>query len=253
MGTTNQDDEIDLIELLCVLKRKLWIILLTGFLGAITAGSYTAMVMEPVFTSSSMLYVLNKTTSLTTLADIQLGTQLTKDYKILITSRPVTSQVIDDLGLNMTHEQLVKKIKVKNPVDTRILTISVEDNDPYVAKSIADEVAKAASARMAKIMDSVPPDIVEEGYLPINKTRPSIIKNSLSGGFAVIFLSALIILILCILNDTVKTPEDVERYLGLNTLAVIPLYKENSLKKKKKKKMKKGNKGGDCHEEDTIP
>ena len=242
MGT-NQDDEIeiDLKELFYVIKRKLWIILLTGIVGAVGFGLFTAMVMKPVYTSSTMLYIVNKTTTLTSLTDLQLGTQLTKDYKVLVTSRPVTGQVITNLDLNLSHEQLVKKIKVDNPTDTRILTISVEDTDPYMAKSIADEFASGASARMAEIMDSAPPNIVEEAYLPTQKTKPSITKNTMIGGLAGVFLAGAIILVLFVMNDAIKTPEDVEKYLGLNTLATIPVFEgETGAKKKKSKRKKSG-------------
>lgn len=242
MGT-NQDDEIeiDLKELFYVIKRKLWIILLTGIVGAVGFGLFTAMVMKPVYTSSTMLYIVNKTTTLTSLTDLQLGTQLTKDYKVLVTSRPVTGQVITNLDLNLGHEQLVKKIKVDNPTDTRILTISVEDTDPYMAKSIADEFASVASARMAEIMDSAPPNIVEEAYLPTQKTKPSITKNTMIGGLAGVFLAGAIILVLFVMNDAIKTPEDVEKYLGLNTLATIPVFEgETGAKKKKSKRKKSG-------------
>ena len=242
MGT-NQDDEIeiDLKELFYVIKRKLWIILLTGIVGAVGFGLFTAMVMKPVYTSSTMLYIVNKTTTLTSLTDLQLGTQLTNDYKVLVTSRPVTGQVITNLDLNLSHEQLVKKIKVDNPTDTRILTISVEDTDPYMAKSIADEFASVASARMAEIMDSAPPNIVEEAYLPTQKTKPSITKNTMIGGLAGVFLAGAIILVLFVMNDAIKTPEDVEKYLGLNTLATIPVFEgETGAKKKKSKRKKSG-------------
>ena len=242
MGT-NQDDEIeiDLKELFYVIKRKLWIILLTGIVGAVGFGLFTALVMKPVYTSSTMLYIVNKTTTLTSLTDLQLGTQLTKDYKVLVTSRPVTGQVITNLDLNLSHEQLVKKIKVDNPTDTRILTISVEDTDPYMAKSIADEFASVASARMAEIMDSAPPNIVEEAYLPTQKTKPSITKNTMIGGLAGVFLAGAIILVLFVMNDAIKTPEDVEKYLGLNTLATIPVFEgETGAKKKKSKRKKSG-------------
>ena len=242
MGT-NQDDEIeiDLKELFYVIKRKLWIILLTGIVGAVGFGLFTAMVMKPVYTSSTMLYIVNKTTTLTSLTDLQLGTQLTKDYKVLVTSRPVTGQVITNLDLNLSHEQLVKKIKVDNPTDTRILTISVEDTDPSMAKSIADEFASVASARMAEIMDSAPPNIVEEAYLPTQKTKPSITKNTMIGGLAGVFLAGAIILVLFVMNDAIKTPEDVEKYLGLNTLATIPVFEgETGAKKKKSKRKKSG-------------
>ena len=242
MGT-NQDDEIeiDLKELFYVIKRKLWIILLTGIVGAVGFGLFTAMVMKPVYTSSTMLYIVNKTTTLTSLTDLQLGTQLTKDYKVLVTSRPITGQVMTNLDLNLSHEQLVKKIKVDNPTDTRILTISVEDTDPYMAKSIADEFASVASARMAEIMDSAPPNIVEEAYLPTQKTKPSITKNTMIGGLAGVFLAGAIILVLFVMNDAIKTPEDVEKYLGLNTLATIPVFEgETGAKKKKSKRKKSG-------------
>jgi capsular polysaccharide biosynthesis protein len=240
MGT-NQDDEIeiDLKDLFYVLKRRIWIILLTGILGAVGFGLFTVMVMNPVFTSSTMLYIVNKTASLPSLSDLQLGTQLTKDYKVLVTSRPVTAQVIAELDLNMSHEQLVGKINVQNPADTRILTISVEDSDPYMAKSIADKMAAVASDRMAKIMDTIPPKVVEEGHVATRKTRPSVKKNVLMGGIAGAGLSATVILILFIMNDTVKTPEDVEKYLGLNTLSAIPVFEENALGQKKKRKRKK--------------
>lgn len=235
MGT-NQDDEIeiDLKELFYVLKRRVWIVFLTGILGAVGFGLFTAMVMKPVFTSSTMLYIVNKTATLPSLADLQLGTQLTKDYKVLVTSRPVTAQVIEELDLNLSHEQLVGKINVYNPTDTRILTISVEDSDPYMAKSIADKMAAVASARMAKIMDSAPPKIVEEGHVAARRTRPSVRKNTIMGGMAGATLSIAAILALFIMNDTVKTPEDVEKYLGLNTLSAIPVFEESTLERRKK-------------------
>ena len=237
MGTNQEDEiEIDLKELFYVLKRKIWIILLTGLMGAISFGLFTSVVLKPIYTSSTMLYIVNKTTTLASLADLQLGTQLTKDYKVLVTSRPVTTQVISDLDLNLSHEELVKKIKVENPVDTRILTISVEDTDPYRAKSIADEVATVSSARMAKIMDSAPPNVVEEGYLPTKKTRPSVTKNTMLGGFVGALLTCASVVALYVLNDTVKTPEDVEKYLGLNTLAAIPLFEGNATEDRRKRK-----------------
>lgn len=243
MGS-NQDDEIevDLKELFYVLKHKIWIVFLMGIVGSVAAGLFTTMVMTPVYTSSTMLYIVNKTTTLTSLTDLQLGTQLTKDYKVLVTSRPVTKQVIEDLGLNMTNNQLAGKIRVNNPADTRILTISVEDSDPNMAKSIVDQVAKVASVRMAEIMDTTPPNVVEEGEVPTQKTSPSISANSIKGGMAGVMLSSLLIIALFLLNDTIKTPEDVEKYLGLNTLAAIPLFEGtvSEIKGRRLKKMKGG-------------
>lgn len=239
MGT-NQDDEIeiDLKELFFVMRRKLWVLILTGMLGAAISGIFTATMMKPVYTSSTMLYIVNKTTTLTSLTDLQLGSQLTKDYKVLVTSRPVTSKVIENLDLNLDHEQLLRKLTVANPQDTRILTISVEDNDPYMAKAIADEMASVAASRMAEIMDTAPPNIVEEGYVPTRQTSPSLVKNTAIGGMAGLFLAAVIVLAVFVMNDTIKTPEDVEKYLQLNVLGTIPVFEVDDGKKGRKKKKK---------------
>ena len=99
---------------------------------------------------------INKTKNITSLSDLQLGTQLTKDYKVLVTSRPVLEQVTENLGLNLGYQQLNGKITVNNPTDTRILTISAKDTNPETARAIADEVASVSVARIAEIMDSVP-------------------------------------------------------------------------------------------------
>lgn len=239
MGT-NQDDEIeiDLKELFFVVKRKLWIIILAGVIGAAAMGAYSAMVMKPVYTSSTMLYIVNKSTTLTSLTDLQLGTQLTKDYKVLVTSRPVTRKVIENLDLNLDHEALLNKVTVNNPTDTRILSISVVDHDPYMAKAIADEFATVASVRMAEIMDSAPPNIVEEGYLPTRKTSPSITKNTAIGGMAGIFIAIAAVVALFVMNDSIKTPEDVEKYLELTVLGTIPVFDETDSKGKKTRRKK---------------
>lgn len=237
MGTEQDDEiEIDLRELFYVLKKKLWLIIMVGVLAASAVGIYTITLIKPLYTSSTMLYILNKTTSITSLADLQLGTQLTKDYKVLISSRPVISQVIENLDLNMEYEQLLKKVKVDNPADTRILTISVVDNDPMTAKTIADEVAQIAAKRMAEIMDTVPPNIVEEGNIPTKKTSPSIVKNTVIGGMAGLFIAVAVILVLFVLNDTIKTPEDVEKYLGISAIGTIPVFESDGKGHGKKKK-----------------
>ena len=237
MGT-NQDEEveIDLLELFYALKRGFWLILIAGLLAAGVAGMYTAFVMKPVYTSSTMLYVVNKSTALPSLTDLQLGTQLSKDYKVMITSRPVTQKVIENLDLNMDHEALVVKISVDNPSDTRVLTISVRDNDPYMAKTIVDELAQVASARMAEIMGSAPPNIIEEGNLPTRKTSPSISKNTMMGGVLGVFLAMFLIVVEYLLNDSIRTPEDVEKYLGLTVLGTIPVFNEENAPRKKGKK-----------------
>ena len=87
------------MELFYELKKKLWLIILAALIGGGIFGLYSKVILVPKYTSTAMMYVLSKETTLTSLADLQIGSQLTKDYKVMITSRPVLQQVIDELGL----------------------------------------------------------------------------------------------------------------------------------------------------------
>ena len=160
---------------------------------------------------------------MTSLADLQIGSQLTEDYKVIVNSRPVLGEVIDSLALDMSYEQLLAKISIGNPTDTRILTVTVTDPDPYRAKAIVDCVAETASDYIGEIMEMIPPKIIENGTVATRKTSPSNGKNAVLGALAGMVLVCGVIVIQVIMNDTVRTEEDVERYLGLTVLASVPL------------------------------
>ena len=136
--------EIDVLELLFALRKKLWMIILAAVIGCLGAGIYSKVILSPVYTSTSMVYVLSKETTLTSLADLQIGSQLTKDYSVMITSRPVLEEVIEKQKLSLSYNQLKRMIRISNPADTRILNMSVSDTDPVRAKAIVDAVAKAS-------------------------------------------------------------------------------------------------------------
>ena len=228
----NEEIEIDLFELFMELKRKIWVILGVAVLCAGAAGAFSAFVLTPQYTSTAMVYILSKETTLTSLADLQIGSQLTKDYKIIVTSRPVLEDVIEGLELNTTYKDLKKKITIDNPADTRILSISVMDPDPQMAKAIADKVAATASDYVGDIMEMVPPKLIEDGEVPLLKTSPSNTKNALIGGLVGTLLVCGFVTARVVLNDTVRTEEDVTRYLGLTVLASVPARKGETPKDK---------------------
>ena len=241
MDYTYDDDtiEIDLKEIFYALWHRILIILLAGILGGVIAGAYTKYMMTPVYTSSSMLLVLTKETTLSSLADLQIGSQLTNDYSVMTTSRPVLEEVIDNLGLQMDYEELEKMITISNPADTRILEISVEHPSPQMAMQIVNELSEVASEFIGDNMEVVPPKIIEEGIVPTEKTSPSTMRNTLLGILAGLFISGGIVVLMTVLNDSIKNEDDVERYLGLSTLASVPDRKDYIGGKKKKSGRKK--------------
>ena len=239
------DDVIDLKAVLLEWKKGWWMIAAAMAAGVVAAVLFSKVVLSPVYQSSSMLYVLSKETTLTSLADLQMGTQLTQDYKVLVTSRPVLDAVTEELGLDMTYEELRAGISIDNPTDTRILTITVENQDPLMAKTLVDCISQTASAYIGSIMEMVPPKIVEEGQIPEYPSSPNVRRNAALGGLAGAALVCGALTLMVILNDTIRTEEDVEHYLGLTTLALVPernsAGKTVAKKGKTREKAKRGN------------
>jgi len=233
-----EDDEIsiDLLELIGVIFRKIHIIILVGVLFAAAFFAGTKFLITPMYTSTTKMYVLSKQSETVTYNDLVTGTQLTKDYMELVKSRPVLEKTISQLNLDMTVDGLKKAITVTTPEDTRILTVSVEHPDPKTAKNIADAVREAVSVQITAIMDAESVNTVEEGNLPENPSSPSLFKNLVIGGFLGCLLAVGVILLKFMLDDTIKTPDDVEKYLGLSVLASVPVQPGEQRTKSKKKK-----------------
>lgn len=240
-----ESDEIviDLRDLIAHLLNKLWIILVVTFLAASISYSYSRFIITPQYTSTTSLYILGKTQSFSelSLSDLQIGSQLTSDYIILIQSRPVMEKVIENLDLDLTYSQLKERMNISNPNGTRILEISFKYPDAYMAKVIVDEITKVSCIRISEIMDLEQPNVFENGYIPEQPSSPNILKNTVIGAFLGFVLCVGVLVVLYILDDTINTEEDIERYLGLSTLGSIPLVenqRENSQKSGVKRKMK---------------
>jgi capsular polysaccharide biosynthesis protein len=240
MEKTNEDIEINLIDLFYLIRARLWIIILSGVLTATIAGTISSFLITPLYTSTSQLYILSKSTSLTSLADIQLGTSLTQDYMVMVKSRTVVNQVIANLDLDMDYDELKGIISVSNTSNTRILEISATYPNANVAKQIVDEFAEVSKSSIAEIMHTDEPTVIDYGYASKYPSSPNTVKNIAIGAFIGIFLSAAVIIVLHLLDDTIKSSEDIEKYLGLSTLGLIPIEagaaKQAELDKKKRRK-----------------
>ena len=239
----NDEVEIDIGHILSILWEKILLIIATGIIVGLAGFLVSKFLITPKYESETKLYVLNRANdSATTLSDVQLSTQLTKDYQILVTSAPVMNQVIKELGLNMKASELASTIAVDTPSDSRVLQITVTSEDPQRAKDIADKVAQVSSKKICDIMKIEQVNVIEEGSLSEEPAVDTVQKWTLIGLALGIVLSCAVIIIRSMLDDTVKTTEDVEKYFDLSTLAVIPISEEmdDGLgKNKKSRKTKK--------------
>lgn len=233
-----QEDEveIDLLDILRALRKRILLVLMVALIGGCAGAACTQFLMTPIYSSTSSMLVLSKETTLTSLADLQLGASLTSDYTVLITSTPVLEQVIKNLDLDMKAEELKKKVTINNPADTRILEITVDNQDPAMAKKIVDEIASVSSSYIGDKMEVIPPKIIENGKIATERTSPSMVKNVVIS-FLIGFLAcAAVVVVHAVMDDTVKTEGDIEKYLGVTVLARVPDRKDYVNMKNKKSK-----------------
>ena len=223
-----EDDEIeiDLGELFHVIIAKWWALLIALVVGSLVAGLVTAFAITPLYKAKSTIYILGSSSSVISVQDLQIGSQLTKDYQELIMKRPVIEETIKKLKLDMTYEQLKEKVEVVNAQDTRFIEIRVTDPDPELAAKIADTIAETTMNKVALFMKTDKPSFVEHAVVPEKPVSPSILKNTVLGGLLLLLLTIAVIVGRYLLDDTIKDEEDVRKYLNLNTLAALPDTKE---------------------------
>ena len=242
---TTQEMEIDLGELIIALLRRWWVIMLVGVLFAAAGFGVAKFMIEPTFESTTSVYVISRQNEeTTTTSDMALGTQIMKDFAALVRSRTVSEEVISSLGLDMKVKAFNGMVAVSSGTDTRFLSITVTHTDPAMAQKIANAVRDAAAARAVDVMKVEAVNVSDYANLPLEKAAPSVAKYTVLGGALGVFLAAGIIAVLFLLDDTIKTPDDVEKYLKLSTLGSIPYDEESAaeeIRNKKKKKQAKKN------------
>ena len=240
MQLEQEELEIDLKELFFELLSHWKILTVSTIMAAAIALVASKFILVPQYESTSALYVLSN--SITSLADIQIGSSLTNDYIVVVKGRPILDQVIENLNLDETYASLEDRITLENPADSRILEITVRDTDPNRAKVIADEMASVASDYISIKMDQSAPTTIQNGYADGEPVSPHVGMNTLIGAIVGFLLAAAIITISYLLDDTIMTDEDVEQKLGMNLLGSLPEVtsddnrKDSRRKKKKKRK-----------------
>ncbi|MGU8054697.1 Wzz/FepE/Etk N-terminal domain-containing protein [Streptococcus suis] len=218
--------EIDILLLLKTIWRKKFLIILTALFGAGIAFVYSSFLVTPQFDSTTRIYVVSQNVEAgagLTSQELQAGTYLVKDYKEIILSQDVLTQVATELNLN---ENLKEKVSVSIPVDTRIVSISVRDADPNEAARIANSLRTFAAQKIVEVTKVSDVTTLEEAVPAEEPTTPNIKRNILLGLLAGGILATGIILAMEVLDDRVKRPQDIEEVMGLTLLGVVPDLKK---------------------------
>ena len=225
MDNNNTDEiEINLGEIFGLLLHRLWIIVLSAIVCGAVGFLYSFFLVTPQYQSTTKVYILNKQNSDTvTYSDVQLSSTLSKDYEQLVTSRYVIEGVISKLNLDETYDSLVGRVKATNENETRIIAITVTDTEPEQAQKIANAIRDLAAQHITQVMDIEAVNVVDNANLPDAPVSPSIPKWTVIAAAIGIIVSIAVIVIQHLLDDSIKSSEDIEKYLGMSTLALIPM------------------------------
>ncbi len=236
-------EEIDLKELIDIfLKRKFLIIFVVIFF-AICGAIYTKNLIVPIYKSSTSLVLVQSNGESTasyapgtvedsiTTTDLTLNSKLVENYREIALSKSTSEQVISNLKLDITAEELQKKISVSSITDTEFLKITVQDEDPKVAQKIAYEVANVFMDRVKEIYNLTNVHVLDAAEIPTEPSNINLTKNIIIFSFVGLVLVSGYILLVNMLDTTIKTDTDIERVTGLPVLASIVYTNEETKKK----------------------
>ena len=217
--------EIDVFQLVKVLWKRKFLIVLTAIIAGLVAFAYSSFVIKPQYTSTTRIYVVNRNQAdkpgLTN-QDLQAGAYLVKDYREIILSQDVLEKVVADQKLTMDAKTLGKKVSVTVPADTRIVSISVRDGNPEEASRIANALREVAAQKIISVTRVSDVTTLEEARPATSPSSPNIRRNTMMTTIAGVGFVTVIVLLVELLDDRVKRPEDIEEVMHLSLLGVIP-------------------------------
>lgn len=213
--------EIDIVDLLYWLLEKWKFILCAMLIGALLAGLITAYLLTPQYEATAIIYVLGNSDSAINLTDLQIGNALTQDYVKVFQMWEIQEQVISNLHLPYSYNQMRGMLSIRNDANTRMIDITFTSPSAEEAAAVANEYARVASQYIADTMSTEKPNLMSTALVPANPSSPSMAFNLVIGFLAGAFLSCLWIVISYLLDDKYKTADDIFKYTGLTTLTVI--------------------------------
>lgn len=227
MNENNNLRTITLKELWNILTSRIVIIVLVGAVVLVCGLIVGKITYKPKYESTAELYIIRENENVTTSSgeaynEFTLALKVANDCTYLLKSRTVAEQVIDDLRLDMTYGELLEMVSVTNPTNTRILEVTVTADTPETAKLIVDRLCEVGKQHIAQAMGFEQVNLYEYGAL-VNKPANSVNKMIyLALAVATAAVVYLVFVIAFLLDDRIRSQEDVKRMMGLSILGEIP-------------------------------
>ena len=219
------EETIDLREYFGIIKKRFWIIAIITVIAAVVSGIISFFMLKPVYEAKSTLIVnteKNEETEMITGDQFSVSQKLTVTYGEIIKSRSVLEAVIKNLNLDDSYEDLVNNITVSPVKDTQIISISVQDTNKEKARDIANEIPKVFKKEAKRITKANDIQVIDKAILPQNPIKPNKMMNMAIAAVLGAMIGLFVVFLIEYLDNKLKTPQDIEKYLGLSVLGVVP-------------------------------
>ncbi|MGB4564480.1 MAG: Wzz/FepE/Etk N-terminal domain-containing protein [Dethiobacteria bacterium] len=221
------EQELDLRDLWHMVANRWQFIVVIPLVAMLISAVVSIFFITPQYQSSATLLVLKQQPEQSLqYSDLQISRQLVQTYREIARSRRVLDSVIDNLKLDYSYGQLREKVEVTSVRDTEVIHITVTDPNPRLARRIANQVADSFKAQTEEIMQLESVTILDYAVIPSRPVSPRIPLNIAIALVVGLMVAAGLVFLLEYLDNTVKTPEDVQEYLGLPVLGIIPYVEE---------------------------
>ncbi len=229
-----QDDnviEIDLAEIFFALLNSWKSILLALLIGAAIFSAYHTFLLKPSYQAEASFYITNTNSIVSSFSDLQLSSALTDDYANIIKSRGVLNSVIDELDLDMDYKELAEMISVNNPDSTHIITVTVTTDDPDKSQNIVNTLIVYGIEQITEVIGNGEPTIIDTAAAAdVEDVTTGFAKHAAIGGILGALIACVLVVVRILLDTTMKTEDDIDKYLQLPVLAAVPYYRENGRK-----------------------
>ena len=221
-----QEDVIDLQELFWALVDKWKVIFLMMLIGAVLMGLYHTFLKQPSYQADASIFITSNE-SVISFTDLQLSSELTEDYAKIIKSRNVLKQVIKELDLDLDYRGLSKLVSVTNPDNSHIITITVTCGDVELCRDIANSLMNIGLDRIYQVVGSSEPTVIDYSEAEaVDEITPALTKYLAIGLLLGLIAACGLICVRYMTDTTLKTEDDLKRYLDIPVLSVVPYYEE---------------------------
>lgn len=219
--------EFDLMQMVRFLLKKLWIVLIVTVVFAMAGYLVSQATTVPQYKSDSRIYVYQKPTENDeTTVDyngIVIASQLANDCEVLVTGVNVTQEVVNRLGLNVSPSYISDRITVSSENNTRIIQIEYTDTDPQRAATILNTVLDVATVQIQEIVNADVVSVVYEARVPTSPMPTTVTRDTILAAAIGALLCIGVLVVIFLMDDTIHNEDDVDRYLALSTLSVVPI------------------------------